>query len=163
MMKQLQLQLLLVLVIIPLLFMATTLSNVHAGDANCETDPDDPRCTGEKGAGGMNFCDLAWSDPADVDRFGDCYDRDFSRIDCEEHPGHSRCGGTTGREGLIFCDRQQEEMGFQENCYDRNDNPKEYCDNYAIDESDRWYTAEFCQSICDNYEEVINRGEECGN
>lgn len=54
--------------------------------------------------------------------------RDFSPIDCDEHTGHSGCGGTTGRNGLIFCDVQQRDMGFKENCYDRNDNPTEYCD-----------------------------------
>lgn len=71
------------------------------------------------------------------------------------------CGGTTGRDGLIFCDKQQRDMGFKENCYDRNDNPTEYCDKYAIDESEFMYTARFCQSICENYEDVIGRGEPC--
>ncbi|MGC1134214.1 MAG: hypothetical protein WA941_15415 [Nitrososphaeraceae archaeon] len=141
----------------------STADPAMAGDRNCDVDISHPYCTGEEGAQGMIFCDLAWSDPADYDRFGDCYDRDFSRIDCGEHPGHSRCGGFQGRDGLIFCDKQYEDMGFKENCFDRNDNPKEYCDNYAIDESDRWYKAEFCQSICDNYQEVIGRGELCSN
>ena len=127
---------------------------VVAGDANCETDPDDPRCTGEKGAGGMNFC-------VPGDRFGDCYDADFSTIDCDVHQNHSRCTGSQGRDGMIFCDVQQLDMGFEENCYDRYDNPSEYCNDHAIDESDFVYTARFCQSICENYEDVIGRGEPC--
>ena len=36
-----------------------------------------------------------------------------------------------------------------------------YCDNYAKEESDRWYTAEFCQSVCDNYEDVITKDDPC--
>jgi hypothetical protein len=130
--------------------------NVSGGDANCDTDPNDPRCTGEDGAGGMNFC-------VPGDRFGDCYDADFSRIDCNEHQQHTRCIGHQGRDGLIFCDVQYQDMGFKDNCYDRNDNPKEYCDNYAKEESDRWHKAEFCQAICDNYQEVISKEESCTN
>lgn len=139
--------------IIPILML--TVPNAYASDRNCEQEPNDELCTGEKGAQGMNFCT--------DDRFGDCYDRDFSRIDCDEIPGHSRCTGFQGRDGLIFCDVQYQDVGFKSNCYDRNDNPREYCDEYAIDESDRWYKAEFCQSICDNYQEVIGRGEPCSN
>ena len=127
---------------------------VVAGDANCETDPDDPRCTGEKGAGGMNFC-------VPGDRFGDCYDADFSTIDCDVHQNHSRCTGSQGRDGNIFCDIQYEDLGYYDNCYDRKDTPKWYCDNYAKEESDRWYTAEFCQSVCDNYEDVITKDDPC--
>jgi hypothetical protein len=137
--------------------------NVYAGDRDCDREPNDPLCTGEKGTGGMTFCDLAWSDPADVDRFGDCYDRDFSRIDCDEHQNHSRCVGFEGRDGLIFCDVQYQDVGYKENCYDRNDNPSEYCDKYAVEESDKKWEAEFCRSVCNNYEAVIARGESCEN
>ena len=84
---------------------SSILRPVVAGDANCETDPDDPRCTGEKGAGGMNFC-------VPGDRFGDCYDADFSTIDCDEHQNHSRCSGFQGRDGNIFCDIQYEDLGY---------------------------------------------------
>ena len=129
-----------------------------AGDIDCEREPDHKYCNGTEGAGGMAFCDVAG-----VERGDDCYDRDFSRIDCVEIPGHSRCIGFEGRDGLIFCDVHYQNLGFKSNCYDRNDNPREYCDNYAIDESDRWYKAEFCQSVCDNYQEVISRGELCSN
>ena len=115
------------------------------------------------GAGGMVFCDLAWSNPDDVDRFGDCYDRDFSRIDCDEHPNHSRCTGFGGRNGLIFCDVAYEDLGYKPGCYDRYDNPTNYCDNYAKEESGQEWTAEFCQSICDNSEGVIGREEPCTN
>jgi hypothetical protein len=140
----------------------TAAAPVKAGDRNCDVEPDHPYCNGTEGAGGMIYCDLAWSDPADYDRFGDCYDRDFSRIDCDEHPNHSRCVGHDGRDGLIFCDVQEGDVGFKENCYDRNDNPKEYCDNYAVEESAKEWTAEFCLAVCINYEDVIGKGEPCG-
>lgn len=53
----------------------------------------------------MRFCDLVISEGVPInDRFGDCYDRDFSKIDCVEYPNHSRCVGFEGRDGLIFCD-----------------------------------------------------------
>jgi hypothetical protein len=94
------------------------------------------------------------------DRFGDCYGGDFSRIDSDEHPKHSRCVGHDGKDGLIFCDIAYQDLGYKPDCYDRNDNPREYCNNYAIDESDRSYTAEFCQGICNNYD-VIDKGESC--
>jgi hypothetical protein len=112
-------------------------------------------------AGGMIFCDRAWSDPADYDRFGDCYDRDFSTIDCNEHPNHSRCYGYQGREGNIFCDIQEADVGYLDNCYDRKDSPDQYCDKYAVDESEPEYMREFCQGICENYEDVIDKGEPC--
>jgi hypothetical protein len=135
-------------------------SPVKAGDIDCDIRPNHEYCTGEEGASGMAFCDLSANED---DRFGDCYDRDFSRIDCDEHPSHSRCVGFEGRDGLIFCDVAYEDLGYKPGCYDRNDNPRDYCDNYAIDESDRWYTAEFCQIICDNYDAVIGREEPCEN
>jgi hypothetical protein len=133
-------------------------SPVKAGDRNCDVDINHPYCTGEEGADGIVFCDLAGNED---DRFGDCYDRDFSQIDCDAHPNHSRCIGHDGRDGLIFCDVQEEDVGFKENCYDRNDNPKWYCDNYAVEESAKEWTAEFCLAACINYEDVIGRGEPC--
>jgi len=142
---------------------AAAVTPVMAGDIDCGARPNHEYCTGEEGAQGMVFCDVAWSDQADVDRFGDCYNRDFSTIDCDEHPNHSRCDGFQGRDGNIFCDIQYKDVGYYDNCYDRKDTPKWYCDNYAIDESDRWYTAEFCQGVCDNYEAVVAKGDPCEN
>lgn len=46
-------------------------------------------------------------------------------------------------------------LGFKSNCYDRNDNPSEYCDNYAVEESSKKWTASFCQNICNNYDDVL--------
>jgi hypothetical protein len=144
MMKQL------LLAIIPLLFVVTTVSNVYAGDANCETDPDDPRCTGEEGRLGMSFCTPEYPE-------GDCYSRDYSPRDCNENPDHSRCDGYLGREGRIFCDIDPD----ADPCFDRNSNPSEYCDKYAVEESEPGYMREFCQGICENYEEVIDKDESC--
>ena len=127
-----------------------------AGDRNCNVYPDDELCNGTEGAQGMVFCDLHG-----LDRGDDCYDRDFSTIDCDEYPNHSRCGGTQGRDGLMFCDIQQRDMGFKENCYDRNDNPKEYCDKYAVEEADPRYSEWFCEAVCENYEGVIGRDDPC--
>jgi hypothetical protein len=135
-----------------------TATPVKAGDRNCDRYPDDPLCTGEEGAAGMVFCDLHG-----LERGDDCYDRDFSRIDCEEKPNHSRCVGHDGRDGYIFCDVAYADLGYKPSCYDRNDEPTIYCDNYAKEESDKKWEAEFCQSICDNYENVIGKGEPCEN
>ena len=135
-----------------------TVPNVNAGDVDRDARPNDEYCNGTEGAGGMAFCDVAG-----VDRGDDCYDRDFSKIDCDEHPDHSRCNGHKGRDGSIFCDVQYQDVGYKENCYDRNDNPSEYCDNYAIEESNKEWTAEFCQAVCNNYEDVIVKGEHCDN
>lgn len=132
--------------------------NVYAGDRDCDTEPNHPLCDGTEGADGMMFCDLA-----EVGRGEDCYDRDFSRIDCDEKPNHSRCVGYQGREGLIFCDEQYQDVGYKENCYDRNDTPDQYCDKYAVGESDKRWEAEFCQSTCENYEDVIGKGDPCEN
>jgi hypothetical protein len=103
--------------VVPILLAAVP--NAYAGDADCDTDPNDSRCNGETGASGMTFCDLAWSNPEDVDRFGDCYDRDFSTIDCDEYPDSSRCSGYRGEGGKIYCDLQKEEVGYEENCYEQ--------------------------------------------
>jgi hypothetical protein len=125
---------------------------VKAGDRNCDVELDHPYCNGEEGRLGMAFCTPEYPE-------GDCYSRDYSQRDCNENPNHSRCDGYLGRDGYIFCDIDPD----ADSCYDRNDDPTKYCDNYAVDESDRWYTAEFCQSICYNYQEVIGRGEPCSN
>jgi hypothetical protein len=131
-------------------------STTFASDINCEEEPNDEYCTGEEGAGGMAFCDVVGAERGD-----DCYDRDFSGIDCGEHPDHSRCTGFQGRDGLIFCDVQYQDVGYKENCYDRNDNPSEYCDSYAVEESSKEWTAEFCQTVCSNYQDVLAKGELC--
>jgi hypothetical protein len=64
----------LIIIIIVLLVgssqIAATASTVKAGDTNCDTDPDDPRCTGEKGMLGMSFCTPEYPE-------GDCYSRDY--------------------------------------------------------------------------------------
>lgn len=144
-------------IVVATLFVSTiaAAAPVKAGDRNCDVEPEHEYCNGTEGADGMVSCDLAG-----VER-GACYDRDFSRIDCDEHSGHSRCGGTTGRNGLIFCDVVYADLGIKPSCYDRNDNPERYCDNYAVEESDFMYTARFCQGICENYEDVIGKGEPC--
>jgi hypothetical protein len=90
-----------------------TVQTVHASDIICRDEPQDDLCTGERGAQGMGYCGTA-------DRFGDCYDGDFSRIDCSgEHNESSRCTGYNGREGLIFCDKQFEQVGYRGNCFER--------------------------------------------
>jgi len=123
---------------------------VVAGDANCETDPDDPRCTGEEGRLGMSFCTPEYPE-------GDCYSRDYSPRDCNENPNHSRCDGYLGREGLIFCDIDPD----ADPCFDRNGSPSEYCDKYAVEESEPEYMREFCHSVCKKYDDVIGKGEPC--
>lgn len=72
------------------------------------------------------------------------------------------CTGEKGRGGCIFCDEYAQLTGSRiayGGCYDRNDAPDEYCDQYAKE-----YTGtEFCMSICHNYEAVIIKGEHCDN
>ena len=104
----------------------------------------------------MAFCDVTGADRGD-----DCYDRNFFRIDYNEIPGHARCVGHDGRNGLMFCDVQYEDVGYNENCYDRNDNPTDHCDSYAVEESSKEWTAEFCQTVCSNYQDVLAKGEFC--
>ena len=98
--------------------LAIPVINVNAGDRNCDIEPDHEYCNGTEGAQGIRFCDLSGNED---DRFGDCYDRDFSRIDCDEHSGHLRCTGSDGIDGLIFCDVQEEHVGYTENCYERSE------------------------------------------
>jgi hypothetical protein len=142
-----------VIAAVALLVISIISLNVYAGDTNCNAEPESDVCTGEAGADGMYFCG--------TDRFDDCYDGDFSRIDCSgEHNETSRCTGYSGREGLMFCDLQFDDVGYRDNCYNRDDNPTEYCDKYAKDESDRPYT-NFCQTVCANYEDVIIKDKEC--
>jgi len=62
--------------------------NVYASDRNCGVEPDHKYCNGTEGASGLIFCDLVTSGPDADNRFGDCHDRDFPRIDCDEHPSH---------------------------------------------------------------------------
>lgn len=152
-----------IIIVLAIVGLTIPVMNVNAGDRNCDVDVNHPYCTGEEGASGMVYCDLAYSNPADVDMYGDCYNRDFSTIDCHEHPNHSRCIGFEGREGNIFCDVQYEDLGYYDNCYDRKDTPDKYCDKYAKEESAEEWTAEFCQNICLNFEAVIDRGEDCDN
>ena len=90
-----------IIIVLAIVGLTIPVMNVNAGDRNCDVDVNHPYCTGEEGASGMVYCDLAYSNPADVDMYGDCYNRDFSTIDCHEHPNHSRCIGFEGREGKI--------------------------------------------------------------
>jgi hypothetical protein len=46
--------------------------------------------------------------------------------------------------------------------YYRNDNPRSYCDDYAIEEAKKglgW----FCEAVCNNYKEVMAKREGCDN
>jgi hypothetical protein len=81
---------------------------VYASDRNCNEEPDNELCNGEKGRFGMSFCTPDYP-------YGDCYSRDYSQKDCEENPGHSRCNGHLGNDGYIFCDIDPD----ADPCYDR--------------------------------------------
>lgn len=59
------------------------------------------------------------------------------RIDCDENGDHSWCNGAIGRNGIPFCDLDIRPGS----CYDRNDNPQDYCEQYG--ESDK----DFCEII----------------
>jgi hypothetical protein len=52
--------------------------------------------------------------------------------------------GDRGIEGKIFCDIQYQKEDRKHDCYDRNDNPKEYCEKY------RELDADFCEIIEDD-------------
>jgi hypothetical protein len=70
--------------------------------------------------------------------------------------------GDRGRDGTIFCDVQYQEEGTKSHCYDRNDTPDQYCDKYAQDDANKdmsW----FCESVCNNYEDVIDKSAHCDN
>jgi hypothetical protein len=75
-------------------------------------------------------------------------DRDFGRdnngqsdgsgrINCDANPDDAFCNSEKGRNGLPFCDIVRNVRS----CYDRNDNPKEYCEKYREDDRD------FCRII----------------
>ncbi len=60
-------------------------------------------------------------------------------IDCNTYPENEYCNSEKGRDGLPFCDLVKNAGS----CYDRNDNPEEYCSKYSNLDSD------FCQIIKD--------------
>jgi hypothetical protein len=56
-------------------------------------------------------------------------------VDWNNKPDSSLCTGEKGRGGSVFCDEYAQLTGSRiayGGCYDRNDNPRSYCDNYAI-------------------------------
>jgi len=55
-----------------------------------------------------------------------------SQLDCDANPDDAFCNGDKGRDGLPFCDIVRDAVS----CYDRNDNPKDYCENYREDDKD---------------------------
>ena len=50
-----------------------TLLNASSSQVDCDDNPDDAFCDGEKGRDGFPFCDI-------VDDKGDCYDRNDDAI-----------------------------------------------------------------------------------
>ena len=67
-----------------------------------------------------------------------------SEDNCDENPNDSLSNGDRGIEGLIFCDVLYDEPGGKgEGCYDRNDNPENYCENHREQDPD------FCKIIED--------------
>ena len=65
-----------------------------------------------------------------------------------------------GKDGLIFCDEYAQLTGSRiayGGCYDRNDSPADYCNNYHQEDAD------FCRRICNNYKDVVTKGEYCDN
>ena len=80
-------------------------------------------------------------------------------VQCDVEPENSLCNGERGREGIIFCDIQNQEGEGSETCYDRNDNPEEYCLKY---QDDSW---NFCtkENICDQDGSVKPDDEYCTN
>src|SRR5215211_5482130 len=59
------------------------------------------------------------------------------RINCDANPDDAFCNSEKGRDGLPFCDIVRNAGS----CYDRNDNPEEYCEKYREDDKD------FCRII----------------
>ena len=63
-------------------------TQVYASDMNCDKKTNHENCTGERGRGGIIFCDLQFEGDT-----RDCYDRNYDRKDCDENPDQSsfRC------------------------------------------------------------------------
>jgi hypothetical protein len=64
-----------------------------------------------------------------------------AKVDCDANPNHPYCTGEKGRDGGPFCDLPS----HPGSCYDRNDNPEEYCTTYP-------YDSDFCElieNVCD--------------
>lgn len=86
-------------------------------------------------------------------------------VDCNSEPDSSLCTGESGRYGSLFCDEYAQLTGSRiayGGYYDRNDNPRSYCDDYAIEEAKKglgW----FCESVCNNYKEIMAKREGCDN
>lgn len=64
--------------------------------------------------------------------------------------------GDRGIEGKIFCDIQEQETGSKSGCYDRNDNPEEYCIKHPEH-------TDFCNliDVCDDDGGVKSTDEYC--
>jgi hypothetical protein len=56
-----------------------------------------------------------------------------AQVDCKANPDNSLCNSEAGRDGLPFCDLQHDHTG---SCYDRLDEPKQYCAKYGKDDAD---------------------------
>lgn len=70
--------------------------------------------------------------------------RSDERVDCDSDPDNSLCNSEMGRNGIIFCDLYAGLTGSRiayGGCYDRNDNPEDYCEHYREDDE------EFCEII----------------
>src|SRR5215211_6898190 len=87
---------------------------------------------GDSGSGSSNEPDR------DFGRDNDDGQSDSSgRINCDTNPDDAFCNSEKGRDGLPFCDIVRNAVS----CYDRNDNPEEYCEKYREDDKD------FCRII----------------
>lgn len=106
---------------------------------DCEENPDHKYCNGDQGKTGIPFCDLDYQELG----FIFCRNRNAEppRVDCDENPNDSLCNGDRGIDGNPFCDIQYQEEGRKHGCYDRNDNPQEYCEKYREIDDD------FCEII----------------
>jgi hypothetical protein len=103
------------------------------------------------GSGSGSMCPDGYSRTEDGEN---CKLRD---VQCDEDPDDSLCNGERGREGLIFCDVQYQEEGSKSSCYDRNDNPEQYC---LMHPGDPW---DFCtkENICDQDGSIKPDDEYC--
>jgi hypothetical protein len=111
-----------------------------------------PIITGGTGSGSGSTC------PDGYDRTEDGENCKLRDVRCDEDPDHSLYNGERGREGLIFCDVLYQETGGKgEGCYDRNDNPEQYC---LMHPGDPW---DFCttENICDQDGSVKPEDEYC--
>lgn len=119
------------------------------GQTQVEEDRVDEDCpeTSQVSANGLPLCNGTFQDcvteNGDVCVAGsaahECEDlgEEQELIDCNTYPESEYCNSEKGRDGLPFCDL----VSNAESCYDRNDNPEEYCSKYSNSDSD------FCKII----------------